>query len=54
MVSLLLLALVGLFVSFELDGGIEARNCLVEGSAECAGGGDADEAGGGNVAEMQC
>lgn len=51
---LLLSALGGLLVSFELDGGIEARNCLVKGSAKCAGGGGADEAGGGNTAAMQC
>lgn len=54
MFFLLLFALVGLFISFELDGGKETRSCLVEGSTECAGGSGADEAGGGNVAEMQC
>lgn len=54
MCLLLLLALVGLLVSFELHGGIEARNCPVKGSAKCAGGSGADEAGGGDVAEMQC
>lgn len=53
MVFLLLLALFGPFISFELDGGIEARNCPVKGSAKCAGGSGADEAGGENVAEMQ-
>lgn len=53
MFFLLRFALIGLFVSFKLDGGLEARKCPVKGSAKCAGGSGADEAGGGDVAEMQ-